>query len=79
MEIFKNRLFKSSKFWNAVIASIFGVVSFMLTNNELVTISVFSLFGLKQFTDGAEDFIKARKGIRYNKENDTEEYIPANE
>lgn len=73
--MFTNRLFKSSKFWNAIIASILAIAAYYLTSSELLVGGIFGMFGLKQFTDGAEDFVKAQKGIRFNKESGKEEYI----
>lgn len=73
--MFTNRLFKSSKFWNATIASIIAITAYYLTNSELLVGGIFGMFGLKQFTDGAEDFVKAQKGIRFNKDSGKEEYI----
>lgn len=70
-----NRLLKSSKFWNAIIASVFGILAYVFTDSELVAGAVFSMFGLKQFADGAEDFVKAQKGIRYNQDTKKEEFI----
>ena len=76
--MFTNRLFKSSRFWNAVIASIFAIVGFYISESELIAAGIFSLFGLKQFADGAEKFVKANKGVTYNKETGRDEYIPIN-
>ena len=73
--MFTNRLFKSSKFWNAIISSIIAITAYYFTNSELLVGGIFSMFGLKQFADGAEDFIKAQKGIRFNKDKGQEEYI----
>ena len=72
------RLLNSSKFWNAIFASTFGIVGFYFTKSEFIVIGIFSLFGLKQFSDGAKSLINAKNGIAYNKNSDQYESIKNN-
>lgn len=56
-----NRLLKSSKFWLAVIGSIFGVASFILTGSTTISVMILSAFGLGIAGNAAEDVTKLFK------------------
>lgn len=64
------RLLKSSGFWTAVIASVILVTAFKLTGSELIVTLIGGLFGIDKIGKGAEDFVKANKGITFDPEQD---------
>ncbi len=60
------RLWKSSGFWTAIIASIVLVVAYKLTSSELIVTLIGVLFGVDKAGKAGEDLLKANQGIQYN-------------
>lgn len=56
-----NTLLKNSKFWLAVIGSIFGGVSYYMTKDNTITMFVLGLFGSGIVIDTAKGFISKSK------------------
>ncbi len=69
------RLLKSSGFWTAIIASIVLTVSFKITDSELVITLIGVLWGIDRTGKAGEDFVRANKGITFNKETNKHEKI----
>lgn len=55
-------LFCSTNFWTAIFATIFGVQTWLITKDHIVTGFVFSLFAGRIAAKGWQDVVKLRIG-----------------
>ena len=69
------RLWNSSGFWTAIIASVVLVVSYKVTGSELIVTLIGVLFGVDKAGKAGEDLLKANQGISYNPESKRNERI----
>jgi len=74
-----NRILKSSNFWNAVIASIFMVITVFITADgeaqKNLIMYQFILFGGRTAVSGFSDIIKSSKKVTFNPETGKDEKI----